>query len=254
MPRLAANIEWQFTDLDFPDRIRAAKDAGFDVVEFHMWRDKDVDAIRRALDETGVTVSSFLIDPRTNITDPSAQEAFVASAKDAIETAKRLGASAILPFTGMLREGVPVEEQKAALVAALKAIAPLVEEAGLGVLIEPVNTNVDHPGVYLDSTAKGLDLVEAVGSPAFTVLYDKYHSDAQHEDTLEVLGDRAGLVGYVQVADSHGRAEPGTGDIDWTTFMADLASIGFDGVIGLEYHPSADTLASYEAAHRALGI
>lgn len=254
MPRLAANIEWQFTDLDFPDRIRAAKDAGFDTVEFHMWREKDLDAIRAALDETGVTVSSFLIDPRTNITDPSAQEAFVASAKDAIVTAQKLGAGAILPFTGMLREGVPVEEQKDALVAALKAIAPLVEEAGLGVLIEPVNTNVDHPGVYLDSTTKGLDLVEAVGSPAFGVLYDKYHSDAQHENTLDILGDRVGLVSYVQVADSHGRAEPGSGDIDWTKFMSDLKAVGFDGVIGLEYHPTGDTLESYAAAHRELGI
>lgn len=254
MPKLAANIEWQFTELDFPDRIRAAHDAGFDIVEFHMWRDKDVAAIKRALGDTGVKVASFLIDPRTNITDPSARDAFVSSAKDAIATATELGADAILPFTGMLRDGVPVDEQKGALVDSLKAIAPLVEEAGLGVLIEPVNTAVDHPGVYLDSTSKGLDLVSAVGSPAFGVLYDKYHSDAQGEITLDVLGDRAGLVSYVQVADSHGRAEPGTGDIDWSAFMADLKSIGYDGVIGLEYHPKASTLDSYAAAHRALGI
>lgn len=69
---LSACIEWLFKDSapDFADRIHAAKNAGLSAVEFHLWDDKPIDAIRAALDETGVKLTSFCVGPRRSLVDP----------------------------------------------------------------------------------------------------------------------------------------------------------------------------------------
>jgi hydroxypyruvate isomerase len=69
----------------------------------------------------------------------------------------------------------------------------------------------------------------------------------------QLFGNRKHLVGYVQVADSPGRQEPGTGSIDWRRYRELLRSINYSGVIGLEFKPSIDTLAAISATRRALG-
>ena len=97
----------------------------------------------------------------------------------------------------------------------LKQAAALAEAAGVMLLLEPLNDRVDHPGMYLVSAARGLDIVEAVDSPNLRLLYDLYHSTVMGEETEAVLAGRMHLVHHIQIADMPGRGEPGTGQIDW---------------------------------------
>ena len=74
-------------------------------------------------------------------------------------------------------------------------------------ILEPVNTRVDHPGALLDRTADAVYIARGVGSDRFGLLYDMYHSITEGEDPATELTNAAGLVDYVQVADVPGRGQ-----------------------------------------------
>ncbi|MFM2289805.1 MAG: hypothetical protein RL684_2948 [Pseudomonadota bacterium] len=253
---LSPCIEWIFAaeHPEFADRIRAAKQAGLEAVEFHLWRAKPLDAVEQALAETGVRLTSLVVDPRVHLVNPAAREAIVSAVRETLPVAQRLGCPAIVVASGPLMPDATVAQQHDTLVGHMQAVAPYAEDAGITVLLEPVNTTVDHPGMYLDTTPKGLDAVEAVASPRVRLLWDLYHSAAMGEDAAAVIGDRMHLVAHVQAADHPGRHEPGSGAIDWPARIALLKAKGYQGAIGLEYRPTGDSLASLQRARRSLGI
>ena len=164
-----------------------------------------------------------------------------------LQVARRLGAACLIVQAGNARPGVPRSEQRDALVAALAAGARQVAGSGVRLALEPLNTRIDHPGYYLDSTQEGLDLVDAVARPEVGLLFDIYHAATMGEDATSVLAGRVDRVVHVHLADAPGRHEPGSGDLDWRAVLAWLAAKGYDGWIGLEYWPTAGTAASLDA-------
>ena len=119
-------------------------------------------------------------------------------------------------------------------------------DSGVDFVLEPVNSRVDHPGALTDRTEDAVYVARAIGDERFGILYDIYHSIAQGEDPKAELANAAGFVKYVQLADSPGRHEPGSGDVDWPAQLAVLRASGYDGPIGLEYFPSIETVKSIE--------
>lgn len=254
--KLSACIEWQFAEGNegLGDRIRAAHAAGLEHAEFHLWRDKDMAGVAEALAETGVTLTGFCVDPRRSIVDPAQHEEFLGAVRDTLEAAKKVGSPPLIVASGFNREGVSPDEHFAEAVKALRAAADLAEEAGVTLVLEPLNDRIDHPGMYLVSTTLGLDLIEAVGSPRLRLLYDVYHSRVMGEDMKAVLAGRIHLVEHVQVADLPGRNEPGTGELDFAAIVADLRALGYTGAIGLEYRPTLPAEQSLARSRDALGL
>jgi hydroxypyruvate isomerase len=242
------------------ERIRACADAGLDAVEFWLWRDKDLDKIERALGDTGLRLTLFSVEPRSPIVEPASHGEFLAGVRESVKVAKRLKASALCVLAddrgvgggNELRAGVTRKAQHEAVVAALKRAAPIADDAGLTLLVEPLNSVVDHQGYFLDRTPEGLDIIEEVDHPAVALLYDLYHSTMMGERLDTVLGGRGRLVGYVHVADAPGRREPGSGTIDWPASLMTLKAIGYGGAIGLEYWPTGATRDSIERTREVL--
>lgn len=252
--KLSPCIEWIFGEEhdSLGDRVRAARAAGYDHAEFHLWRDKDMAGLAQALDETGVTLTGFCVDPRRSIVDPAQHQEFLAAVSDTLEQAKKVGSPPLIVASGFTREGISAQEHFDTAVAALRQAADLAEAAEVTLVLEPLNSRIDHPGMYLVETKLGLDLVEAVNSPRLKLLYDVYHSLVMGENPREVLEGRMHLVEHIQVADLPGRNEPGTGGIDWPTLLADLRDLGYDGPFGLEYRPTRPALASLDLTKGAL--
>jgi hydroxypyruvate isomerase len=254
--KLSAVIEdlYMFNEAgDMPARIRAAAAAGLDRVEFHLWDKVDIDAVESALKDTGVQLQSLVIGPRCGCVDVAREAYFLDAIRNTVAMVQRLGAKGIVLAGGPALAGATAAQQHAAMVYLIKRAAPIVEAAGLMIYLEPLNSRIDHPGMFMNTAMEGLDIVEAVGSPAVRLLYDVYHSTVMGEDWREVL-KRGHLIGYVQVADTDGRHEPGTGTIDWTAWLAALRSAGYDGDIGLEYRPSGSTLASLQRTREVFGM
>jgi len=253
-PLFSPCLEWIFQSEfpDFLDRIRAAAAAGMHGIEFHFWRNKPLADLKRLLDKTGLVLTSFIVEPRTCLVAADQRRTDSLQAlKESLAAAVATGARALVVASGPLDAHIERSVQHDAMVEALRLAAPMVADSGITLLLEPVNTRVDHPGVFLDSTVEGLDVVEKVGHPAVRLLYDIYHSYAMGEDPAQVLGTRAHLVGHVQAADLPGRNQPGSGRIPWPQVLRLLRARGYAGPIGLEYRPAGASAASLEQTRRA---
>lgn len=252
--QLSACIEWLFADEaeDIGGRIRLAKAAGLDAVEFWLWSNKDLDAIEAALAETGVALSGFVAEPMIALTDPANHAAFLEGLKRSVEIANRLGAKVLIAQAGNDLPGKSRHEQRAALTACLAAAADVLDGSGVRLGVEPLNTLIDHEGYFLPSTSEALDIVDDVGRPEIGVVYDLYHSLVMGEVPQAVVAGRVDRIIHVHVADHPGRQDPGTGGLDLRTPLAWLFANGYAGRVGLEYRPATSTSRGLKSVRRHL--
>jgi hydroxypyruvate isomerase len=242
--KYSACIELLFAERgSFPDRVRAAKRAGLDGIEFWLWTNKDVPAIKAAVDETGIAVTGMVAEPMVPLTDPGQHDAFLEGLKKSID----VGAPALIAQAGADLPGRTRAEQRAALVACLARAADVLKGSGVVLMLEPLNTRVDHKGYFLPSTVEGLDIVDEVGRPEIRLIYDIYHSAVMDEAIETVLAGRLDRLAHVHLADAPGRHEPGTGSMDWERRLDWLTGQGYRGWVGLEYKPSKPTEESLKA-------
>src|SRR5690606_25008600 len=149
---------------------RLAKKAGLDGVEFWLWSNKDVDAIKAALDETGIAITGFVAEPMAPLTDPARHDEFLEGLKKSIAVAQRLGAPVLIAQAGADLPARGRAEQRQALTDCPRSAAASLAGAGVTLAVEPLNTLVDHVGYFLPSTVEGLDIIDDVGRPEIKIL------------------------------------------------------------------------------------
>lgn len=252
--KYSACIEWLFAaeSPDFAGRIRLAREAGLDAVEFWRWSNKDVPAIESALKETGLPLCGMVAEPMIALTDPANHEAFLAGLAESMAVAQRLGAKVLIAQAGNDLSGRSRAEQHEAIVACLNKAARLLAGSNVVLALEPLNTRIDHKGYFLASTGEGLDIVDAVGRPEVRLLYDIYHSMVMGENPPDVLHGRVDRIAHVHVADHPGRNEPGSGQLALAQNLGWLVEQGYAGMFGLEYKPTGPTQATFERARKTM--
>ncbi|MFB6136114.1 MAG: hydroxypyruvate isomerase family protein [Halobacteriaceae archaeon] len=239
MRGLSVYLNACFDSGTYPERVARAADLGADAVDVGLWDVDDLDAVADACEDHGVELAytSGAVGP-TN--DPGAVDERVAEIRDAVETAERVGCRQVNVSPGQDLEGRDDAEQFEAVVEVLRRAAPAAEEAGVTLLLEPLNTRVDHPGVFLSSSYEGYKILTAVDSPNAKLLFDVYHQEITEGDVVRNLRTHADHVGHVHVADNPGRHEPGTGEIDYEFVVSALAETGYEGYLGCEFSPEGD--------------
>lgn len=116
---------------------------------------------------------------------------------------------------------------------------------GIEVTVEAVNTFENGP-FLLHTTEQALEFVRSVGRENVKYQYDVYHMQRMEGNLVANLREYVGSIGHVQVADSPGRNEPGTGEIHYAYVLRELEALGYEGYVGLEYNPTdGDTLRSF---------
>jgi hydroxypyruvate isomerase len=223
------------------DRLRRAAEAGFGAVEIWHWRNKDLASLRDALDETSVRMTSMILEPQLPLVDAVAGDQIERAVRESAAAARGLGAVKLIVVSGDALRDVPRERQHERLRRNLERAAQVAGEEGVVLILEPLNSRVDHVGHYLDTTVEGLDLVRAVDHPSLRLLYDLYHSIVMDEDTAAVLKGRVDMVAHVHLADAPGRHEPGTGRADLEDRLGWLRRQGYHGPVGLEFWATEDT-------------
>jgi hydroxypyruvate isomerase len=255
-PRYAVNLSMLFTELPLLQRPAAAKEAGFDAVEF-WWpfssavpADSQVDEFVAAVDEAGVQLiglNFFAGDmpggDRGLVSWPARSAEFRDNIDVTVGIGERLGCRAFNALYGnRTDESTPVAQDEVAaenLALAARAAARI---DGI-VLVEPVSGAPRDPLLTAADVIRVIDRVEAasgVGNVKF--LCDLYHLDVNGDDVAAAIEAYADRVGHVQIADSPGRGEPGTGTLDIDGHLAALAAHGYRGYVALEYKPTAGTL------------
>ena len=119
----------------------------------------------------------------------------------------------------------------------LKRLARRAEKARVTLLLEALNTRVDHPGNFLSSTGQAAELVGSMASRWIKILYDIYHMQIMEGNIIDTLRNYMNLIGYIHIADVPGRHEPGTGEINFPNVMIALRERGYAGFVGFELSP-----------------
>ena len=247
MPKLAANLTMMFNEVEFLDRFDAAARSGFQAVEFGLPYDYEKDAIVERLESNGLAVAlhnlpagDWAAGERGMATDPARVGEFQDGVGLAIEYAKALGCRKINCLSGIPPEGADGDELRATLVSNLGFAASRLEEAGIRLLVEPINTR-DIPGFYLNYSGQALSVIEEVGSDNLSLQYDVYHMQIMEGDLIPTMRENVGSIGHIQIADNPGRHEPGTGEINYPNVFSAIDDMGYDGWIGCEYIPLTST-------------
>ncbi|MBQ4089162.1 MAG: sugar phosphate isomerase/epimerase, partial [Clostridia bacterium] len=180
--RLCVPVPCFFKNIPFEDAIRRIKELGFDAAETYNWKSMDLDAVKQALDETGVELLS-MCTTEFRLTDPAYRQAWLDGLRESCEAANKLGVKKLITQVGQ-DTGAPREEQHAAIVETLKLAKPILEAAQVTIMIEPLNTYVNHPGYYLWSSVEGFEIVREVDSPYVKVVYDIYHQQVMEGNII----------------------------------------------------------------------
>ena len=235
---------------------KLAKALGYDGVEMFDWRDPvELEAYAASTREFGLEVVAITANkgvraPGCGLTDPAEREGFLAEIRNAIGAAYGLGCRRLVVLTGFEREGIDRSEQMDSCVAGLQAAVPLLEDAGVTAVVEPINTLVTRPGYFLAGAREGFEMLRRVDSPRVKLLFDIYHVQVTDGNLILQIRQNIDRIGHFQIGDHPGRMQPGTGEIDYrNVFRAiyDLQQEGrFDGFASLEYHPSVSLLQTME--------
>ena len=248
MIKLSACLEMMFPEIDdFNQRIPAAAEAGLDGVEFWRYSNKDLDAVASACQNTGLSLTAMTVETPEGMLDYRLADQFAEATQQAIAAAQVVSCSTLICITGNIEEPINRNRAHAGIVACLKTAAPLAEEAGVTLVLEPLNILVDHPGYFLTSSREGFEIVEQVGSPAVKLLYDIYHQQITEGNLIATITSHIKLIGHFHVADVPGRHEPGAGEINYANVLAAIDEAGYEGFIGLEYVPTATTPETLQA-------
>lgn len=254
MLRFSANLGFLWRELPLPDAIRAAKTAGFDAVECHYPYDVPAEAVRRALQETGLAMLG-LNTIRGNV---EAGDNGLAAVPGREAEARRAICQAVeyAVATGTLNVHVMAgkaqgEAARATFIDNLGHACELAAQAGITILIEPLNHR-DAPGYFLQTSEQALDIIEAVGRPNIKLMFDCYHLQIMQGDLTRRLQTCLSSIGHIQIAAVPDRGEPDHGEIDYRHILRMIETLGYDRPIGAEYRPAISTEAGlgWLAAYR----
>lgn len=251
-----ACIEPMYSELPFLDRFQAAKDDGFDYVEFWSWTDKDLDAVKAAAEKAGIRISGFNGDADYSLIDPTHKQKYLDFLRQSAAAAQKIGAESVTIHSNALGDGGIVVNHYDELSDTVKLCsmydmlldcAKIAEESGISMNLEALNITTDHVGNFLKNTQMAAEMIRLIGSPKLKILYDAYHMQLNEGKICDTITEYFDTIGHIHIADAPGRHEPGTGEINYKHVMDVLKKLGYTGRVGCELFPATDTPTAVRA-------
>ena len=247
MPQFSANLSFLYQDLPFLDRFAAAAKDGFGGLEYLGPYAEPKEKVADALQASGLKQVLFNVPSG----DWAGGERGIACLPDrvgefrdgvslALDYAKALDCPQVNVISGLVPEGADRQTLETVLVENLGYAARRCADAGVKLLIEPINLR-DIPGFFLSTTDHVERILDRVGSDNLYIQYDFYHMQITQGDLIPTFARLKDRIAHVQIADNPGRNEPGTGEINYTFILSELDRLGYDGWVGCEYRPKAGT-------------
>jgi hydroxypyruvate isomerase len=260
---LSANVSMLFTELPYLDRFAAAGRLGFTQVE-SWWpftspapTSAEVDVVVNAVTAAGVSLSALNFfggdiagGERGIASRPDRQGELAANIEAVVGIAERTECRLFNLLYGQLDDRWSADEQARTAVASIRAAADAVGPLGGTVLLEPLTKGLngryplltaDDVVALLDGPLKDLDNV--------SLLFDTFHLGSNGVDLVATASTLGAGIAHVQVADSPGRGEPGSGALPIDVTLDALLAAGYGGVVACEYKPTTDTASSLSWIH-----
>jgi hydroxypyruvate isomerase len=245
--RFSANVSILFKEVPFLERFGRAASSGFSAVEFWWPSDEDPGEVEKTVKDAGVEVALFNFDAgdmpsgdRGLVGDPGRERQFRENVPVALDLARALDCRRMNVLVGHEIEGIDREDQLALARENVRSTADVARAAGVTVMVEAVNTFENGP-YLLYTTQQAVEFVRSVERENVKIQHDLYHMQRMEGNLVANLREYIGLIGHVQIADSPGRGEPGTGEIHYPYVLDAIEDLEYDGYVGLEYNPTTET-------------
>jgi len=163
--------------------------------------------------------------------------------------AAKAGVPNVITFSG-IRAGMSDDEGLKNSIIALNRVKKMVEDSGVTLCVELLNSKVNHPDYMADNSAWGIKLMEAVDSPSIKLLYDIYHMQIQEGDLISTIQKNIQRIGHFHTGGVPGRHELNDQqEVRWDGVMRGIAATPFQGFVAHEFLPTAaDPLLSLRQA------
>lgn len=243
---------WCFVpDLMTPETLlRSAVEIGYEAVELvpqQHWQ---------AVKDHGLKIAS--IGGHTALTDGmnrrENRDRIAQELRANLDLAVQWGIPNLICFSGN-RNGISDSEGAEITAETLRHVAPMAEDAGVTLVLELLNSKVDHPDYQCDHTAWGVQVCEAVNSPRVKLLYDIYHMQIMEGDIMRAIQQHHAHFGHYHTAGNPGRHEiDQSQEINYPPIMRAIAATGYTGFVGQEFIPLGDPAASLKAAFELCNV
>ena len=167
--------------------------------------------------------------------DNAEREKVLAALTSIIDIAKRVNAKYLTVVCGLADPKLPKSYQTANCIELLKRCCDIVEPHGMMMVLEPLNTKRNHPGVFLSESPHAFQICQAVGRPSCKILFDIYHQQITEGNLIPNIDRCWDEIGYFQCGDNPGRKEPGTGEINYANVFRHINQKGYAGIMGMEH-------------------
>lgn len=255
MLRFCANLNFLFTELPFLDRFEAVAKAAFKGVEIGNPYEAPAAEVAARLKANELTPALFNTTAGDAAAGERGRSALAGREKDfdadlalALSYAEATGCKLIHVMAGLVHQGA----RRDVFVANLKKAARKAADAGVGLVIEPINRR-DIPGYFLNKLAEARAIIYEVGEPNLGLQFDIYHRQVEDGDVAVALKEYAAITRHYQIANPPDRGEPDAGDLNYAWLLEQIDASGYQGWVGCEYRPRGGTVEGLKWA-AACGI
>jgi hydroxypyruvate isomerase len=247
MLRFSVNISMHFKELPFLERFKAAKECGFQGVEYHFAYDYSPNAIAELLKETNVELVVFDAPPGNMQAGdlgiaalPHRKEEFKDSIELVLAHATTLQCKRINVFSGLVPSKDAYQDYFNTYVENVRYAAARLAPYDITLLIEPLSRQT-YPGYLLEKLEQATEIIEAVKAKNVGLQFDFYHLQLSEGNLTAIFLENLNIIKHIQIAGVPGRHEPIDGEINYPYIFDLIKKTNFNGWVGCEYHPKTTT-------------
>ena len=234
--------QWCYNKLPLKDFYKGVVDRGLTAVDLLNEEQWTI-----AKNEFGLTCSMAQIGAGSineGLNNPKHHEMLINAMKTGLPKLKAAGFPNTICFFGK-RDGMSDSDGIRNSIACLKQIKPIAEDNGVNVIVELLNSKVNHPDYIGDKTPYGAAIVGAVDSPNIKLLYDIYHMQIMEGDVIATIGKYKDQIGHYHTGGVPGRNElDATQELNWPAVVEAIIATGYKGYFAHEFIPKRDPMTS----------
>jgi hydroxypyruvate isomerase len=228
---------------DIIDNIKFCNDQGFRAMFDNGLMNRPVEdqvKLSGEIHRLGMDLGPFVLYADFGVTSfvlnkPEIREMLVNRMKEGVEVAKRTGTKWALVVPGRYDEKLHRDYQTANIIDNLRYCCDVVEPAGLTIVLEPLNTIHDHPGLILNGIPQAYAICRAVNRPSCKIVDDIYHQQITEGNLIPNIEASWREIAAFHLGDTPGRNEPGTGEINFKNVFKFIYNKKYDGVLCMEH-------------------
>jgi len=222
-----------YKEKDFEYHLEKVREHGLDGLEYYKWWELDLRRVLSVQERLGVGLSA-ICTKFVSLVDQTMKAAYLEGLTETLQACRLLGVKSIISQTGNHIEGIARQRQLECMVDTLKEAAPLCEEAGVVLEIEPLNGLVNHKGYFLQRSDEAAKVIDEVNSDYVKLCFDIYHQQITEGNVTRNATTLVDRINHYHIADNPGRNEPGTGELNYKNILEAIAETEFNGFVGVE--------------------